>query len=131
MRDFGCALFCFYEGEGMSEINERIRKIRKRLKYKQYEVAELLNMKLDTYSKRERNGTFTGEELLMLADIFKVDVREFFYDDIETIKPYVIIPDECYMLDHYEGHIITMYRNTTKEKQKEIFAFVFNMFKGK
>ena len=30
-----------------------------------------------------------------------------------------------------EGHVITMYRNLSKEKQKEIFAFVFNTFKNK
>ena len=70
--------------------------------------------------------------MLILADIFKVDVRKFLYDDIaDEIKPYVIIPDEYYMLNDREGHIITMYRNVSKQKQKEIFAFVFNTFKMK
>lgn len=115
----------------MNKVNQRVQKIRRQLKYKQSDIAKLFNMKLDTYSKKERIRTFTGEELLLLADFFKVDIRLFFYDDIEEIKPHVIIPDECYMLDYREGHIITMYRNTTKEKQKEIFAFVFNTFKSK
>ena len=113
----------------MDKINERIQKIRRDAKYKQSEVAELLNMKTNTYSIRERRGKFTGEDLLKLAAIFQVDVRKFLYDDIDLIKPTVIVPDECYMLNDREGHVITMYRNLSKEKQKEIFAFVYNTFK--
>ncbi len=115
----------------MNKINQRVRKIRNERKYKQHQIAKVFDMDPSSYSKKERTGKFTGEELLTLADFFKVDVRQFFYDDNDAIKPYVIIPDECYMLNDSEGHIITMYRNLSKEKQKEIFAFVFNMFKNK
>ncbi len=114
----------------MNKINQRVRKIRKEHKYKQSDIAKALNMKVDSYSKKERMGKFTGEELLMLADFFKVDVRKFFYDDIDAIKPYVIVPDECYMLNDREGHIITMYRNSSKEKKK-MYASVFNIFADK
>ena len=125
------AHFFILWGIYMKKVNERIRKIRKKLKYKQYQVARLFNTDANNFSKRERTGTFDGEELVMLADFFKVDVREFLYDDLDAAKPYVIIPDECYLLDDREGNIITMYRNLSKEKQKEIFAFVFNTFKNK
>ncbi len=125
------AHFFILWGIYMKRVNERIRKIRRKLKYKQYEVARLFNTDPNNFSKRERMGTFDGEELVMLADFFKVDVREFLYDNIDAIKPHVIIPDECYLLNDREGHIITMYRNSSKEKQKEIFAFVFNTFKNK
>ncbi len=119
----------------MNEINGRVRKIRKQAKCSQARLGKMLNLKTSTYSQKEREGKFTGEDLLILADIFKVDIREFLYENYNNveyeIKPYVIIPDECYMLNNREGHIITMYRNVSKEKQKEIFAFIFNTFKNK
>lgn len=115
----------------MNKVNERVRKARKQAKYSQAQLGKMLNLKTSTYSQKEREGKFSGEDLLKLADIFKVDVREFLYDDTEIIKPTVIIPDECYVLNDREGNIITMYRNVSKEKKKEIFAFVFNTFKNK
>lgn len=115
----------------MNKVNERVRKIRKAAKLSQEKVGKLLGLKTSTYSQKEREGNFNGDDLVTLANYFKVDVREFLYDDIETIDPIIIIPDECYMLNERERHVITMYRNLSKEKQKEIFAFVFNTFKNK
>lgn len=115
----------------MKKVNDRVRRIRKRLRYKQYDIAPILNLSTNNYSKKERTGVFDGEELVKLADFFKLDVREFLYDHIISIKPHVIIPDECYLLNDREGHIITMYRNSSKQKQDEIFAFIFNSFKYK
>ncbi len=115
----------------MKKVNERVRKTRKQAKYSQAQLGKMLNLKTSTYSQKEREGKFSGEELQILADIFKVDVREFLYDDIKIPEPVVIIPDECYMLNNREGHIITMYRNLSKDTQNEIFAFVFNTFKNK
>lgn len=115
----------------MKKVNQRVRRIRKRLGCKQYEIAPILNMTARNYSNKERNGTFDGEELVIIADFLKTDVREFLYDNIDIIKPLIIIPDECYLLNDREGHIITMYRNSSKQKQKEIFEFIFNTFKHK
>lgn len=115
----------------MNKINERVRKIRKQNKYTQAKTALLLNLKASGYSKKESKGNFLAEELLTLAEFFKVDVRQFFYDDVDAIKPYIIIPDECYMLNEREGHLITMYRNSSKEKKKEMYAAIFNIFTDK
>ncbi|MBQ3057837.1 MAG: hypothetical protein IJD00_02690, partial [Clostridia bacterium] len=59
------------------------------------------------------------------------DVREFLYDDIPKIEPIVIIPEEYYLLNRREAELLTLYRNLSIPKQKEIFAFAYNIFKNK
>lgn len=66
----------------MNKVNKRVRKIRKRVKCNQSEIGQVFNLKTSTYSQKEREGKFSGEELVVLADFFKIDVREFLYDDI-------------------------------------------------
>ena len=115
----------------MSEINKRVYKIRKKAKYTQAEIGKVLNLKTSTYSQKEREGKFSGEELVILADFFKIDVREFLYDDIPKVEPIVIIPEECYLLNRREAKMLTLYSNLSIPKQKEIFAFAYNIFKNK
>ncbi len=115
----------------MNKVNKRVHKIRKQAKYSQAEIGKVLNLKTSTYSQKEREGKFSGEELVILADFFKIDVREFLYDDIPKIEPIVIIPEECYLLNRREAELLTLYRNLSIPKQKELFAFAYNIFKNK
>lgn len=115
----------------MNEVNKRVYIIRKQVKYSQAEIGKVLNLKTSTYSQKEREGKFSGEELLVLADFFKIDVRDFLYDDIPKVEPIVIIPEECYLLNRREAELLTLYRNLSIPKQKEVFAFAYNIFKNK
>ena len=54
-------------------VNERIRYFRKRAGLTQADVAEQMGLKLNTYSKMEREGRITVDRLLKLAQILDVD----------------------------------------------------------
>lgn len=54
-------------------VNERIRYFRKRAGLTQADVAERMGLKLNTYSKMEREGRITVDRLLKLAQILDVD----------------------------------------------------------
>ena len=115
----------------MNKINQRVRKLRKQNKYSQKDIGILLGKKTSTYSQMEREGNFTGDELVILADFFKVDVKTFLYDDIPAPPIINIIPDDYLQLNKREYDLITMYRYVNKEIKLEIFKFVYDEFKAR
>ena len=126
------AHFFDFKGCGsMNTVNERVRNIRRRAKYNQTELGKLLGLKTSTYSQKERQGNFTGEDLIKLADIFKIDVREFLYDSIPETEPIEIIPEEYWCLDEWEEEIIKIYRYVKREQKKELYAFALKTFQNK
>ena len=115
----------------MNKINQRVKKLRKQNKYSQKDIGILLGKKTSTYSQMEREGNFTGDELVVLADFFKVDVKAFLYDDIPNTPVIIEIPDDYYQLNRREFDIVTMFRCCNKETKNEIFKFVYDEFKAR
>ncbi len=118
----------------MNKINKRIKYRRMEGNYTQHDIAKVLNKKNSTYAQQERTGNFNGEELVILADFFGVDVRTFLYDNIpEPQPPRTIVidetPDDCYRLTSQEVDLLTLYQNLSKEKQKAVFKFAYEKFK--
>ena len=112
----------------MNTVNERVRNIRRRAKYNQTELGKLLGLKTSTYSQKERCGHFTGEDLIKLAEIFDVDVREFLYDNIPETEPTIIVPEDCWHLDDWEEEIIKIYRYVTREQKKKFMPMLLRHF---
>lgn len=115
----------------MNKINQRVKKLRKQNKYSQKNIGNLLGMKTSTYSQMEREGNFNGDELVLLADFFKVDVKTFLYDDIPETPVIIEIPDDYYQLNRREYDLMTMYRCVNKESKAEIFKFAYEQFKAR
>lgn len=106
-------------------INSRIKKIRKSKGITQVEMAKILGMKHDTYSKLERNGNISCELLLKLSVLFKTDVTQFLYDDYEneTINsPFIIARDI------YEKLVVIAMRNLPSESKKEVYDIIVEKF---
>ena len=106
-------------------INSRIKKIRKSKGITQVEMAKILGMKHDTYSKLERNGNISCELLLKLSALFKTDVTQFLYDDYEneTINsPFIIARDI------YEKLVVIAMRNLPSESKKEVYDIIVEKF---
>lgn len=62
-----------------TEINKRIAHYRAVAGYSQAEVAEMLGMKLSTYSQRERVSEPTADFLKKLSVIFGVEIEVLLY----------------------------------------------------
>lgn len=55
---------------------------RKKERYTQQQVADLLGVSRPTYARMEQNpGDVSVEDAKRLADIFRVDVRDIFFPD--------------------------------------------------
>ena len=73
----------------MQTIGKRLAEIRKSKKYKQTELAEMLNVSQQVISNIERGVTAPDiEQLKKFADIYNISLdqlvgREFFADDVE------------------------------------------------
>ena len=81
------------------EINKRVAKYRKKCRMKQFEVAELLDMKVSTYSQMERLGDISAERIRKLAEIFNIDVKKLLYgEDYSTPEPAPIYDPEKFIL---------------------------------
>ena len=78
----------------MDTINKRIKYYRKKAGYCQYDVAEMLDMKLDTYSKMERFGNISCEILIKLSDILQVNPLLLLYNEED-----ITLPDEEELTD--------------------------------
>ena len=117
------------------EINKRVTKYRKKNGMKQYQVAEMLGMKLSSYSQMERLGDISAERIRKLAEIFNMDVRNLLYDEnfpnpgpapVYNPEKFILLPaltnGMSYMPVHnIESALITIYRNEfKKENQKQI-----------
>ena len=106
-------------------VNTRIKKIRKSKGITQMEMAQILGVKHDTYSKMERNSNISCEFLLQLSKILETDVTQFFYDDYEneTIKSPVIVAR-----DTYEKLVVIAMRNLPSASKKEVYEIIVEKF---
>lgn len=114
------------------EINKRIASLRKLREYKQSDVAELLKIKVSTYSQMERKGIITGEMILKLAEVFDVDPREILCGEKAEMPPPEPpkTPEPLEIkLTNSESNIIKIYRNLNKEKREEVFDSISRIAK--
>lgn len=65
----------------LETINQRIRFYRKEMMYSQAQVAQMLNLKMTTYSQMERKGNITCEILIKLTEILNVDALTLLYGE--------------------------------------------------
>lgn len=66
-----------------SEINTRLKNLRKKANITQTEMAEKLDMKVSQYAKIERNSEITCTLAKKIADIIDANILEILYDDFE------------------------------------------------
>ncbi len=62
-------------------INQRINRLRKAKGYTQADVAELLGIKVSTYSQMERKGGITSDIIIKLSEILKVEPLIILYGE--------------------------------------------------
>ncbi len=120
-----------------SEINKRVVLYRKSKGYTQSQMANLLNMKCNTYSQMERSGNITCDRIVEIAKILNVDVKILLYGEIEnkSIKPYEKTKLNRYYhsskLTDSEKYLIIVLRNLSKQKRDKCISFIENELKSK
>lgn len=74
-------------------INQRIAAYRKRAGYTQQDIADALNMKLSTYSQKERCSDVTCDFALKIARYLDIDIRYLLFGDDKYSNNGFIDPD--------------------------------------
>ena len=130
-----------------NEINKRIAHYRKLAGFSQTQVAEMLGLKISTYSQRERVGDISAECLKKLSVILDVSAEILLFGEekkAEAILPKPKPEPEVkfepeqnaepnltpVLLDRKEKDIITMYRNVRKSKKQEMYESIYYLFKA-
>jgi len=120
-------------------VNQRIRRLRKRMGYSQKDVAKMLGLKTSTYSQMERIGKITSELLIKLTVILQTDALTLLYGDN---KPKTIIPninefkkdiDGIPFLvaqDIYEKFAVIAMRNLLPSSKQEVYEFIIDKLKN-
>ncbi len=131
------------------DVNKRVKELRKKNRYTQEKIAEMLGMKTSTYSQMERSGKIPIHIIMQLAEIFKVEISEILYEKMadDTQAPQVdetlIVDDpkngttkaktptspieESYdklTLSNREENLVIMIRNLYPADKEEIYRMV-------
>ena len=117
-------------------INQRIKYFRLLCGYTQSDVAEILNMKVSTYSQKERKSLIDAQFLIKISKIFDVDVRMILFGELpekETSVKSNKKPDTQYNLPlkPKEYRLIAMARNLKKSDFEKVYEFTYNLFYNK
>lgn len=70
-----------------NSINQRIKDLRISKKIPQKEIADLLGIKVSTYSQMERKGTIPAEKFKLIANYFNVDYAVLLDGDFSKPSP--------------------------------------------
>ena len=114
-----------------NETNQRIKTIRKELRFKQKDAAKFLGIKESTYSQMERTGKITCETAVKLAIMFDTDLNYL----LLGLEPTAVIPppqekekeiiiEDKLILTPNEQSIITILRHFSKQDREECIAFI-------
>ena len=69
------------------KIGDNLRKIRNKRNYSQKDVADLLNVELNTYANWENNvNSVKSDKLVELSKIFDVGIEKFFEESTRGIE---------------------------------------------
>ncbi len=118
----------------MFDINQRVKKMRKKHFFTQDRFATNLGIKTSTYSQMERSGNISAETLKKIAKLLDIDIRYFLYgeefldiqEETKSIEP-PTPPNVYELLDIDEKNILITYRNlNSKEKQQAYHLFMEN-----
>ncbi len=123
------------------KINQRIKEVREKMGLKQYQVAQLLDMKESTYSQMERTGKINSERIVELSKILKVSTDYLLTGDealdfspLES-NPSVLREEPFYeddsrmVLSQNEISIITILRNFPKNVREEVIDYIEQRYK--
>lgn len=116
-------------------INENVANYRKMMGYKQSDIADILDMKLSTYSQMERKGNIPAITLWQIAKILDVRIENFFSRNIlrePEPNPLGSKPEDPFRpLTNKEKGAITIIRNLSKPKQDEVYDFIAKQYRRK
>lgn len=132
-----------------TEVNDRIKEMRKKCHYTQAQVAELLKLKCSTYSQMERKGSISVEMAKRIAEILDVDSDYIIYGESGSQKldfspiPQTVLKasdrntfleqirngEEQLILSVKEKNIIKNFRTLSEEDKKEFLDFLKNKSK--
>ncbi len=123
------------------KINQRIKEAREKLGLKQYQVAQLLDMKESTYSQMERSGKINSERIVELSKILNVSTDYLLTGDngldfsplensnsVLREEPFYENKSEM-VLSQNEISIITILRNFPKSVREEVIDFIEQKYK--
>ena len=117
-------------------INERLRELRLKSGYTQYQVAKILNIDRSTYSYYEIGKTMPDiTVLLTLSRIFNIPINEMLADEDfpEGVSDSCTTPSflhgkkntsHIYELSNREKELVGAFRVCTPEAQEAILTFV-------
>lgn len=109
-------------------INERIVYYRKRVGLTQEQVAERMEMKTGTYRKMESQGKIDSDRLVLLADIFGIEVKNLLYDNSNTLEqPKPVIKQEIFEPTAREKAAIMLIRSLPKDIRNEVYDYIKNI----
>lgn len=123
------------------KINLRIKQSREKAGLKQYQVAQLLNMKNSTYSQMERSGKITSEKVIELSKILNVSIdyllkgeEKLDFSPVESnstvFRDNVFYEKEPeFRLSQNEISIITILRNFPKNVREEVIDYIEQKYK--
>lgn len=123
------------------KINQRIKDAREKLGLKQYQVAQLLDMKESTYSQMERSGKINSERIVELSKILNVSTDylltgETPLDFSPLDNSNSVLKEEPFYesepqitLSQNEISIITILRNFPKNVREEVIDFIEQKYK--
>ncbi len=123
----------------MDTINKRIKYYRKKAGYLQSDIAKILNMKYDTYSKLERKGNIDCKTLIKISEILHINPLYLLYNREEIILPdenditykpvdFVGLPNFT-ANDIYEKFAVLAMRNFSQKRKEQLYQFILEEFK--
>ncbi len=131
-----------------SKINERIKKYRNEKKISQKELGEAIGMKMNAYSRMEREGNISVEDALAIATVLGIDPDLLIYGEksektleFPVIEPTVLVAEDPYKNNNFldnnpslflkyvsdgfeitneEKDLIRIFRNLDEEKKQAV-----------
>ena len=135
------------------QINERIKKCRIEKKMSQKELGAAIGMKMNAYSRMEREGNITVEDALAIAAVLGVDPDVLIYGkkqlEFTAVEPTVLVADDPrknanflndtpqvtvnyhsgeFEINNEEKNLVTIFRNLSDEKKQELRDFLSNKY---
>lgn len=128
-----------------SKINERIKKYRNEKKISQKELGAAIGMKMNAYSRMEREGNITVDDAIAIARVLDIDPDLLIYGEktieFSTIEPIVLVAEDPYKntsflndtpplfvnyvsdgfeITNEEKNIIKIFRNLNDEQKQAV-----------
>jgi transcriptional regulator with XRE-family HTH domain len=128
-----------------TKINDRIKKYRIEKKMSQKELGQAIGMKMNAYSRMEREGNISVDDALSIATVLGIDPDLLIYGekplDFSAIEPTVLVAEDPYKntsfldgtpelvlnyvsdgfeITNEEKNLIKLFRNSDDEKKQAV-----------